>query len=171
MTMSASIDPNLKTDKKRPVLVAVDFSEDSKAALVWACRNCSHSEAPLVLLHVVHDPASTPGFYRSGDEDYLLPMQSVAESMMINFLDQVKSEDPTLNGLLATAETHCIPGLPPTRIVEFAQLLNCSLIVIGCRGNTGLEHMLLGSVAERVVELAPCPVVVVKPDKAQSSDG
>lgn len=169
--MSESIDPVLRSDKGRPVLVAIDFSKDSKAALVWACQYCGCMDAPLVVLHVVHDPASTPGFYRTEDENHLLPMQAVAESMMVDFLDQVKSENPALTDLLDAVETRCVSGLPPTRIVEVAQLLNSSMIVIGCRGNTGLDHMLLGSVAERVVELAPCPVVVVKPDSPHSIDG
>jgi len=59
-----------------------------------------------------------------------------------------------------------VQGLPPGRIVEAAGLLKAKLIVIGSRGMTGLDHMLLGSVAERVVELAPGPVVVVKAENS-----
>jgi nucleotide-binding universal stress UspA family protein len=46
--------------KDQPVLVATDFSEDSKAALIWACKFAGRNHAPLILLHVVHDPVSSP---------------------------------------------------------------------------------------------------------------
>ena len=52
--------------------------------------------------------------------------------------------------------------MPPTRIIEVAEMLEVDLIVIGCRGRTGLPHRLLGSTSERVMELSPFPVVVVK---------
>ena len=53
-------------------------------------------------------------------------------------------------------------GLPPGRIVEVARELGADLVVVGSRGRTGLPHILLGSVAERVVQTAPVPVTVVK---------
>ena len=60
-----------------PILCAVDFSADSCAALSWACRQAELSGAPLVVLHVVHDPASSPGFYRQMEEDWIRPMAEV----------------------------------------------------------------------------------------------
>lgn len=147
--------------KDQPVLVATDFSEDSKAALIWACKFAGRNHAPLILLHVVHDPVSSPGFYRKTKEDQMLPMQTVAESMMADFLDELRSEQP---GILdsCTLDFRLVPGLPPSRIVEVATLLEAGLVVVGSRGITGLPHTLLGSTAERVVELSPVPVVVVK---------
>lgn len=144
--------------KEQAVLVAVDFSDDSKAALVWACNYAERIGSSLILLHVVHDSASQPGFYR---KKKIEPMQSVAEVMMAEFLEKLKLEQPDL-GSLDDAELRFVPGLPPSRIVEVAGLLNVSLIAMGGRGTTSLEKMLLGSVAERVVKLAPGPVVVVK---------
>ena len=156
-------------DKDQPVLVATDFSEDSKAALIWACKFAGCNHAPLILLHVVHDPVSSPGFYRKTKEDQMLPMQTVAESMMAEFLDDLESEQP---GLLdrSRLDLRLVPGLPPSRIVEVAALLAAGLVVVGSRGITGLPHTLLGSTAERVVELSPVPVVVVKSGKHAKSD-
>ena len=143
------------------VLVAIDFSEDSKAALLWACDFAECSSAPLILLHVVHDLASHPGFYHPEKSDHLESMQDVAESMMAEFLARLKTDHPELCSIDA-ADLRFIPGLPPTRIVEVAGLLNSRLIVIGSRGMTGPAHKQLGSVAHRVVELSAIPVVVIK---------
>lgn len=151
------------------VLVAIDFSPDSNAALAWAARYADLSGASLVLLHVVHDPADSPGFYRRSPEDNMQPMQAVADRMMEDFLRAFRREHPG-HGSVDKAESRCVPGLPPSRIVEVAKLLGAEMIVVGSRGITGLPHMLLGSVAERVVELAECPVIVVKSAEPEVSD-
>jgi nucleotide-binding universal stress UspA family protein len=54
-------------------------------------------------------------------------------------------------------------GYPATVIVDEIENLNIDLVVIGTHGRTGLKHLLLGSIAERVVQHAPCPVLTVKP--------
>jgi nucleotide-binding universal stress UspA family protein len=155
--MSQSIDPVAD----HSVLVAVDFSEDSKAALIWACRYAECSDAKLVLLHIVHDPATHPGFYHKAGKSLKASLQDIAETMMSDFISEVKAECPWMK-VLDSAELRFVPGLPPTRIVEVSDLLNVDLIVVGSRGITGLPHILLGSVAERVVKLSSRPVVVVK---------
>jgi nucleotide-binding universal stress UspA family protein len=146
------------------LLVAVDFSEDAREAVLWACRYAVSTGANLIPLHVVHDPASSPGFYRTAEKSLLKPMQSVAETMMEEFLDEIVADVPEFS-FLQTLEPHFVPGLPPTRIVEAAELLQADLIVVGSRGRTGLPHRLVGSTSERVVELASMPVVVVKSDQ------
>ena len=83
-------------EQEQRILVAIDFSEDSKAALAWACNFAACSSAPLILLHVVHDLASHPGFYHPEKSNHLEPMQDVAESMMAEFLAQLKTEHPEL---------------------------------------------------------------------------
>ncbi len=146
---------------KAPVLVAVDFSEDSKLAVVWAARQAKLEDAPLLILHVVHDPAASPGFYRRVDEEWLRPMFEVAEEMMAEFLKEMRNEIPDLQEL-SDVEPKLVSGLPPGRIVEVAEAIGALLIVIGSRGRTGLPHILLGSVAERVAQIASVPVLIVK---------
>lgn len=143
------------------ILAATDFSEDSRAALVWACRLAEFRESELFLLHVVHDPAGRPGFYRNHSEDFMQPMQEVAENMMDQFLGETAARYPQLTGL-NQVQTRLVSGLPPTRIVEVGDLLKADLIVVGCRGTTELPNRLRGSTRERVVELAKPPVVVVR---------
>jgi nucleotide-binding universal stress UspA family protein len=148
-------------EQDQRVLVAIDFSEDSKAALLWACNFAECSSAPLILLHVVHDLASNPGFYHPEKSDHLESMQDVAESMMAEFLARLKIEHPELCSI-DEADLRFVPGLPPTRIVEVAGLLNSRLIVIGGRGLTSPPDKRLGSVVQRVVDLSMIPVVVIK---------
>lgn len=144
-----------------PVLVAVDFTADSKAALIWACDYASSVGAGVVVLHVVHDPGDAPGSYRKGEEDLLRPMEDVAVEMMDQFLEKVAKRRPDLE-VLEGAEKVLVKGIPATRILEAAETTGARLIVMGSRGRTGLPHLLLGSKAERVVQMSPIPVTIVK---------
>jgi len=152
------------TAPKPPILVAVDFSEDSKEALIWACRLSETTNDPLVVLHVIHDMAAHPGFYHQQKTEGLESMQSVAESMMDEFLAQIRDDHPEIS-TLSSADLQFIPGLPPTRIVEVSGLLQARLIAMGSRGMTSLPHKLLGATAERVAELSKIPVVIIKSEK------
>ena len=160
---------NKKVDKDRqePVLVAVDFSSDSDAALEWACDYALCMNAPLLILHVIHDPADAPGFYRKDDEDWSLPMSKVAERLLSEFVVKMRDRLGDCRPL-KQARVEQVTGLPPGRIVDVAEAENARLIVIGSRGRTGLAHILLGSVAERVVQMSPIPVVVIKASKQDS---
>ena len=144
-----------------PILVTVDFSPDSEAALVWASQFADCANANLVVLHVVHDPADAPGSYLERDADSLRPMEEVAKEKFGQFLEKVQEQHPDLTAL-EDVETRLVKGIPATRILEMAKSLNARLIVMGSRGLTGLPHLLLGSKAERVVQMSPIPVTIVK---------
>ena len=153
-----------------PVLVAVDFTADSEAALIWACGYADVMGAPVKVLHVVHDPGDAPGYYQRNDEDLLRPMEEVAAEMMAKFLAGVRKQHPQL-GALAAAESLLVKGIPATRVLETAEQGRAQLIVMGSRGRTGLPHLLLGSKAERVVQLSPVPVTIVKAQNSEDRDG
>lgn len=144
-----------------PVLVAVDFSDDSRAALAWAGEYARTSGAELLVLHVVHDPAAKPGFYRRKDDKRVRPMVEVSKEKMTDFMKESTKARRDLEAL-QTADTKIVSGLPAGRIVEVAEKVGARLIVVGSQGRTGLPLILLGSVAERVAQLAPIPVVIVK---------
>ena len=160
MSETESVAPT-SNEKSGPVLVAVDFSEDSRAAVVWAGEYARTICAELMILHVAHDPAASPGFYRKMTDDWLRPLVDVAEEMMAEFLAAMWQACPDLE-TVQTAAIRLVAGLPAGRIVEVAEQVGAPLIVVGSRGRTGLPHILLGSVAERVVQAATVPVVVVK---------
>ena len=148
-----------------PILVAVDFAPDSEAAVLWACDYARCVGAGLVVLHVVHDPADAPGSYLKGQADLLRPMEDVATEMLDQFLERIVTANPRLD-VLKDAERILVKGIPATRILEVAQSTGARLIVMGSRGRTGLPHLLLGSKAERVVQMAPIPVTIVKAGKS-----
>ena len=106
----------------RPTLVAVDFSDDSRAALAWACAFTACTGGKLIVLHVVHDPADQPGYYRKGKDKPLQPMEQIARRMLDDFLADVHGSHPELTAI-ETAERRLLTGLPPGRIVEAAELL------------------------------------------------
>lgn len=144
-----------------PILVAVDFTEDSAAALLWACRYGACVNAPVIGMHVVHDPGEAPGYYRQADEEILRPLEDVAADMMNEFVKKLQGDHPDL-AALKSLEKVLVKGIPATRILEIAKSNAARMIVMGSRGRTGLPHLLLGSKAERVVQLAPMPVTIVK---------
>ena len=144
-----------------PVLVAVDFTADSKAALVWAGEYSVSVGAPICVLHVVHDPAEAPGYYRKDEDDLLQPVEEVAAKMLTSFIAEMAESRPDLDAV-KSAQAQLVKGIPSTRILEFAEKIGARMIVMGSRGRTGLPHLLLGSKAERVVQLSPIPVTIVK---------
>ena len=152
-----------KTPLVGPILIGVDFSLDSEAALLWAEMQASYLSAPIVILHVVHDPAEAPGFYRrqQSDDKYLQTMEEIADSMMKEFMAKMLKDHPDSSNL-PSAKIRLVSGLPAGRIIEIAKEEHASMIVIGSRGLSGLPHLLLGSTADRVAQLSDLPVTIVK---------
>ena len=148
----------------QPILVAIDFSPFSERALVWAARAAQGFGAPLLALHVVHDPESAPGYYQhlKKRKKHLKRIEESAAEMMSDFLGRMRKEHPKL---LGDVEDRLVVGLPTTRILEVAEKVGAQLIVMGSRGRTGLSHLLLGSKTEKVVHLSPIPVTIVKNSK------
>ncbi len=144
-----------------PVLSAVDFSEQSRAALLWAARQASLESAPLLVLHVVHDAAAKPGFYDASRHPPGTPIDEIAARMLQEFIIRESDAHPELSALTA-AETILVEGLPAGRICEVAVDKGVRLVVIGNVGRSALKSLLLGSVAEDVVRTSAAPVVVVK---------
>ena len=146
-----------------PVLVAVDFSSESEAAVTWARTYADAVGAPLEVLHVVHDPADSPGSYRAAENDLLEPMADVAERRLAGFLEQMAREAPDLSGL-EEARRICVEGLPVAKILEVAQARSARLLVLGSRRRNGLDRLMHSSTAAQVVRRTELPVTIVKAD-------
>ena len=153
--------PEAERPTRQPILVAIDFSPFSERALSWAAQAARCFDAPLLVLHVVHDPESDPGYYRrSLDADEPLQrLEEAASEMMIEFLERMSGQIPELPPDL---ERRLVIGVPATRILEVAKEVDAQLIVMGSHGRTGLSHALLGSKALSVAQLSPIPVTIVK---------
>ena len=140
----------------RMILVPIDFSAHADAVLEWAAHMAEEHGSKLVLLHAYHLPVD----FQQLEGAYLPP----------DFWKQVKTEASENLERCATklrarglaVETVVREGYPATAIEEEARSRHADLVVIGTRGHSGLKHLLLGSVAERVVQKAPCPVLAVK---------
>lgn len=150
-------------EKRDTLLVAVDFTHFSEEALLFAANLAECIEAKLVVLHVIHDPAEAPGFYapKGKKKKYLFTMEEAANEMMEEFLKKIRKAHPD-NIPLKKANPLLVVGTPVTRIIEMAKKKKAKMIFVGSHGRTGLSHLLVGSKAERVVQLSPIPVVVVK---------
>ena len=154
------------TEKKKaaphPVLVPVDFSTHSEAALLNALALARCLEQPLVVLHVVHDPGTMPGYYSKAlKKKQLHRIEDGALQMLEEFLQAVGKRHPEFQKLEGV-ESLLVKGLPSQRIIDVAEHRQAAMIVLGSKGLTGLNHLLIGSVAEQVVHLATVPVTVVK---------
>jgi nucleotide-binding universal stress UspA family protein len=131
------------------ILVPVDFSETSAAALRYGVELARGFKARLHLLHVPEHP--TEAEYPIG---LFETMQSAAHGRLRHLLS-----DADANELHPQCSMRM--GTPPEEIVDYAQEHDIDLIVMGTHGRTGLARVILGSVAERVVRTAPCPVLTV----------
>jgi len=148
-------------DREAPILVAVDFSAGSDAAVHWAVDTALAFRAPLLVLHVVHDPADAPGYYSQASDDRIELLEEAAGTMLEESLERLRSELPQTQKL-CSLESDVVVGLPVTRIIEVAERIGARLIVMGAQGRTCLSDRLLGSKVERVARLAPMPVTIVK---------
>ena len=144
-----------------PILVAADFSANSKTAVIWAIDLAIALSAPIVLIHIVHDRAEGPGYYRHDKKDAMRPMEDIAGKMMLDFVEKL-GEKGLQYKTFKNIETRIVTGLPVTRILETAENIDARMIVMGSQGLTGLAHLLIGSKAEQVVRLAKIPVTIVK---------
>jgi nucleotide-binding universal stress UspA family protein len=150
--------------KKRPILVPVDFSPHSEAALLKACEFAECPKLPIVVLHVVHDPGDMPSYYsKITKKKQLVRVEDVAAEIFADFMKSVRKKHPD-NRLLKKASTMLVRGIPVTRILQVAEKIDASMVVMGSLGRTRLSHVLLGSKAEQVVRQCPVPVTIVKSD-------
>ena len=130
------------------VLVATDFSRCSLRALERGEELARRLGAELLLLHVAGVPVAGSRTAAAAHGD--------AERELAATVEQVVHHGVRARGLLRE-------GAPDEEILAAAAAEGASLIVVGTHGRTGLAHVLLGSVAERVVRAAPCPVLTVGP--------
>lgn len=144
------------------ILVPVDFSDHSQAALVQASEFATMMPATLVVLHVVHDPGEMPGYYsKLVKKKRATRMPDIAAEAFQEFMERTIEANPNFDPLLQ-AERLMVIGLPVTRILEVVEHLDPIMVVMGSQGRTGLQHLVIGSKAAQIVQLCPVPVTIVK---------
>jgi nucleotide-binding universal stress UspA family protein len=143
------------------ILCGTDFSDTAEAAWDVACELARTHRAELVLVHAftelpVYPEVAVAGVERVWEEQRLWVQQA---------LDQ-RVAAAQARGLTARALLKL--GVPAESIADAAAEEHADLIVVGTHGRTGLTRLVIGSVAERVVRVAHCPVLIVKPPPARS---
>ncbi len=138
------------------ILVPVDFSAHSEAAVRYAVGLAKRFGSTLHLLHAYHLPVevATPDTI-AVPRDFWASLREAASRRLGEAADKATGEGVKVEMLLTE-------GAPAPAITQAAERLHADLIVMGTRGLTGLKHVLLGSVAERVLRTAPCPVLTLK---------
>lgn len=139
----------------RKILCAIDFSEASRAALEIAVDLAAQLDASVTLAHIYPIPYGVYGIAEPGI------LKALAESAL-PLLEEWKE---IAKGRVREVDTVNVSGVVWDRIVGLARDGDYDLIVVGTHGRTGIQHVLLGSVAERVVRHAPCPVLVARQAK------
>ena len=140
----------------KSVLVPTDFSECSEAALKYGRTLAASFGATLHLLHVVQDPYTQPWAAEAFPAplgDLMEQWQAQARKRLTDWLPESERADVRVTVLT---------GSPFFEIVRYAKDQQIDLIVIGTHGRGAIGHLLLGSVTERVVRKAPCPVLTIR---------
>jgi nucleotide-binding universal stress UspA family protein len=150
--------PQFKT-----ILVATDFSQTSEYALEYARALATSFGSKLHVLHVVPDPMIASAW----SEAYAYDLTALGERLRLDAERQLAEKALTIREVAVTTEA--LVGRPAAIIVLTAAERGADLIVMGTHGRSGVTHFFMGSVAERVVRSAPCPVLTVG-ERASGND-
>lgn len=141
----------------RRILAPIDFSNASDAAIQHAKEIALTYGAEIHLLHVVEQPVY-PSSY--GIDTVSFPTQEVLDRVETQLANTAREEIGYEHIMVEATVGH-----PPTSIVDYVEAKEVDLVVISTHGRTGLDRMLMGSVAEHVLRHSPSPVFVAKPDR------
>ncbi len=148
------------------ILSATDFSEDSGFALGFAEEIARRFTAEIILLHVDQALAPVMMSPEMGPVMDIGAMTRVAEEQRVAAQKELDKIVARMRDSGLKARSMLKVGSPFLEIVRVAQADGADLIVLGTHGRTGLAHVLMGSVAERVVRKAACPVLTIRhPDR------
>lgn len=141
----------------KKILVPIDFSEYSKASLRYSCEFAKLFDANLFLIHVL-EPVIYPPDFSMG--------QISIPSLNTEVGERAKQELENLCKACIEGDVRVTTivknGKPFYEIIETAEEIDADLIIIATHGHSGVEHILFGSTAEKVVRKAPCPVLTTR---------
>jgi nucleotide-binding universal stress UspA family protein len=133
------------------ILHPTDFSDPAKGSFQLACALASDMGARLIAFHVVQPTSYVHNL------DFTLPNRELKALESLRRLQQTAEEGYGLDIDIDLSE-----GEPATEILKVARDRHCDLIVMGTHGRTGLRHLLMGSIAEKVLRKADCPVLTAR---------
>jgi universal stress protein A len=138
----------------KKICCPIDFSEASRFALSEAAALASTLDGELTLLHV-HEPTTVTGDGVAPRIEDFESLRPSLERRLVGWAEEAGSPRPRV-------VSRVLPGVPAEEILRFALAERFDLLVMGTHGRTGLSHFILGSVVEKVIRHAPCPVLVVR---------
>jgi nucleotide-binding universal stress UspA family protein len=140
------------------ILVPIDFSDHSKNALRYAITFAKQFQAELFLIYVV-EPTVYPADFSFGQ----VSIPSFEKELRERGKQELEQLVATYTEGKVSARTIVKTGKPFLEIINIAKKEEVDLIIIATHGHTGVEHILFGSTAEKVVRKAPCPVLSLRP--------
>lgn len=141
----------------KKILIPIDFSDYSKSALKFAIDFAKNFNAKLYLVYVI-EPMIYPTDFSIGQVAIPAVESDITTRAEEELKELVKQEVPPE----MESEVIIKSGKPFLEIIETATEIDCDLIIIATHGHTGVEHLLFGSTAEKVVRKAPCPVLSLR---------
>jgi len=141
----------------KTILFPTDFSQGARAAMDYAISLAQDYKAKLILIYVIQDISIAEWYIPSSISaaDLVEDMQKSASREMEKWGAETAMKVKDLEKLI-------VRGVPFVEIIRTAKEKNADMIVIGTHGRTGIDHMLFGSTAEKVVRKSPCPVLTVR---------
>jgi nucleotide-binding universal stress UspA family protein len=137
------------------ILVPTDFGDSAERALDVAVDLAKKYAASLTVVHVYEIPAYVYEGMMTSPVDLLTPIRETAERQLDSTLRDVRTRIPDTKGILGV-------GIPWQEIQKVIAETHPDLVVMGTHGRRGVSHVLLGSVAEKIVRLSPVPVLTVR---------
>lgn len=141
----------------KTILFPTDFSQGARAAMDHALSLARDYRAKLVLLYVIQDISIAEWYIPSS-----LSVTDLVEDMEKSAWKEMDKWGAEAQASTENVEKMVVRGVPFVEIIRTAKDRNADLIVIGTHGRTGIDHMLFGSTAEKVVRKSPCPVLTVR---------
>jgi len=141
----------------KTILFPTDFSNGARAAMDHAISLARDYKAKLLLLYVVQDISIAEWYIPSS-----LSATELVEDMQKSAWQEMEKWAAEVSSKIGAVEKLIVRGAPFVEIIKTAREKKADLIVIGTHGRTGIDHILFGSTAEKVVRKAPCPVLTVR---------
>ena len=141
----------------KTILFPTDFSHGARAAMDYALSLAQDYKAKLILLYVIQDISIAEWYIPS-----TLSVADLVEDMQKSASKEMEKWAIEAGARVKDVEKIVERGVPFVEIIRTAKEKNADMIVIGTHGRTGIDHMLFGSTAEKVVRKAPCPVLTVR---------
>ena len=147
--------------KIQKILFPIDFAENFETFLPWVSTFVDKFGATLYVVFVAQDLSEFSSFYvpHASIQGFQEEALAAAQKKMAAAVQESFKKFHKL-------ETRVAVGAPAAKILELAEKEKIDLIIMGTHGRKGLERTIFGSVADKIVQAAPCPVLTVRPDKA-----